>query len=67
MKKILFAISISFLSLFTTPTILYAQQNNTIQPIADIKIWKYKAIKGRLHKRLWNKTQNKWETEWIPV
>lgn len=31
------------------------------------KVWKYKVINEKLYKRLWNKTQNKWETEWIPV
>lgn len=65
MKKILFAISISFLSMFITPTTLYAHQQHTIQSRAVKKVWKYKVINGKLYKRLWNKTQNKWETEWM--
>lgn len=34
---------------------------------ADIKEWKYKFINGKLYKRLWNSTQKRWETDWIPV
>ena len=42
-------------------------ENTDIEVRADIKEWKYKFINGKLYKRLWNSTQRRWETDWIPV
>ena len=36
-------------------------------PCKEKLVWKYKDINGRLHKRLWNLTLNKWAGDhWIP-
>ncbi len=68
MKKTLFAILLSIATLFTSPTALYANQNtNTIHPRADLKVWKYKIVNGKLYKRLWNSSKKRWETKWIPA
>lgn len=29
--------------------------------------WRYKTINGKLYKRLYNATTNRWETDWILV
>lgn len=42
-------------------------ENTDIEVRADIKEWKYKFINGKFYKRLWNSTQRRWETDWIPV
>lgn len=36
-------------------------------PFQEKLVWKYKVINGRLHRRLWNQTLNKWVGDhWIP-
>ena len=36
-------------------------------PCKEKLVWKFKNINGRLYKRLWNQTLNKWvEYHWIP-
>ena len=36
-------------------------------PYKDQLVWKYKFINGKLYKRLWNQTLNKWVGDhWIP-
>ena len=36
-------------------------------PYKDQLVWKYKFINGKLHRRLWNQTLNKWVGDhWIP-
>lgn len=36
-------------------------------PYKDQLVWKYKVINGKLYKRLWNQTLNKWVGDhWIP-
>ena len=57
---------------FLCPTPIAANEissieNTDIEVRADIKEWKYKFITGKLYKRLWNSTQRRWETDWIPV
>lgn len=57
---------------FLCPTPIAASEissieNTDIEVRADIKEWKYKFINGKLYKRLWNSTQRRWETDWIPV
>jgi ABC-type Fe2+-enterobactin transport system substrate-binding protein len=41
--------------------------DNLIEPYGDVLVWKKKIINGRLYKRLWNETKNRWETDWILV
>lgn len=38
-----------------------------IQLKKEKKVWKYKIINGRLYKRLFNESRNRWETDWIAV
>lgn len=57
---------------FLCPTPIAANEissieNTDIEVRADIKEWKYKFISGKFYKRLWNSTQRRWETDWIPV
>ena len=36
-------------------------------PYKDQLVWKYKFINGKLYRRLWNQTLNKWVGDhWIP-
>lgn len=36
-------------------------------PYKEQLVWKYKFINGKLYKRLWNQTLNKWVGDhWIP-
>lgn len=36
-------------------------------PYKDQLVWKYKFISGKLYRRLWNQTLNKWVGDhWIP-
>lgn len=36
-------------------------------PCKDQLVWKYKYINGKLYRRLWNQTLNKWVGDhWIP-
>ena len=36
-------------------------------PCQEKLVWKYKVINGKLYKRLWNQTLNKWVGDhWIP-
>jgi len=45
-----------------------ATENPGIQPYNKKTGYKYKKINGRLYKRLWSFSQNKWlEPEWTPV
>ena len=67
-KSILYLFMLTFLC----PTPIAANEissieNTDIEVRADIKEWKYKFIIGKLYKRLWNSTQKRWETDWIPV
>lgn len=57
---------------FLCPTPIAANEissieNTDIEVRADIKEWKYKFINRKFYKRLWNSTQKRWETDWIPV
>ena len=57
---------------FLCPTPIAANEissieNTDIEVRADIKEWKYKFINGKLYKRLWNSTQKRWETNWMPA
>ena len=69
MKK---AILLLCMLTFLCPTPIAANEissieNTNIEVRADIKERKYKFINGKFYKRLWNSTQRRWETDWIPV
>lgn len=38
-------------------------QRSIIQRIEETE-WKYRVVDGKLQKRLWSITQNKWLTDW---
>lgn len=76
MKKILI-ICLSCFTLLSTFTLnTFAQSNtknnttvdiNTIEPRSDILEWVFKTINGKQYRRLWNATQARWVTDWLPV
>lgn len=40
---------------------------NVTMPCKETLVWKFKNINGKLYKRLWNQTLNKWVGDhWIP-
>lgn len=40
----------------------------SIQPYSENAKYKYKIINGKMHRRLWSYSQNKWlEPNWTPV
>ncbi len=43
-----------------------SQDEPGITPRADITEWRYKMIDGKLYKRLYDTTNKKWLTDWIP-
>ncbi len=43
------------------------QTNGQISPRVDDFEWRYESFNGRLYRRLYNKTQNKWIGDWEPV
>lgn len=53
--------------LFTPPRETYAMANNSesIMPMADALVWKYKIVNGITYKRLYNQSKNKWVGNWI--
>lgn len=73
MKKILsFVLSMTLVagnSLIVTMPVMASgsTDDNLIEPYGDVLVWKKKIINGRLYKRLWNETKNRWETDWILV
>lgn len=40
---------------------------NELAPRKDILEWRYKTINGKLYKRLYNISQDKWVGDWILV
>ena len=68
MKKILFGILIT-LTFISTGTIQTKaiENNNQISTYKDVKEWRYKIMNGRLYKRLFNESKERWETDWILV
>lgn len=51
----------------TIPVMASESSIGTIEPYGDVLVWKKKIMNGRLYKRLWNETKNRWETDWILV
>jgi len=76
MKKILI-ICLSCFTLLSTFTLsTFAQSNtennisvktSTIEPRSDILEWVFKTFNGKQYRRLWNATQARWVTDWLPV
>ena len=74
MKKILiFTLALGTTFMFNTNLIMIEANGKnlmnyeTLQPKKDIMVWKYKIINGRLYKRLFNESKERWETDWILV
>ena len=44
-----------------------ATSEERISPRADNIVWFYKTINGKLYRRPYNKSQNKWIGNWEPV
>ena len=72
MKKILiFTLALGTTFMFNTNLIMIEANGKnlinyeTLQPKKDIMVWKYKIINGRLYKRLFNESKERWETDWI--
>lgn len=53
--------------LFAPPQETYARTSDqeTIMPMADVYIWKYKVINNKMYKRLFNSSKKKWVGDWI--
>ena len=74
MKKILiFTLALGTTFMFNTNLIMIEANGKnlinyeTLQSKKDIMVWKYKIINGRLYKRLFNESKERWETDWILV
>lgn len=74
MKKILiFTLALGTAFMFNTNLIMIEANGKnlinyeTLQSKKDIMVWKYKIINGRLYKRLFNESKERWETDWILV
>lgn len=49
-----------------TFTSIYSS-SSTVSPLSDIIKWRYKAVNGKLYKRLYNYSKGKWIGDWILV
>lgn len=74
MKKISLAVLLACSIVFATqPVMVFASENTennetiSIQPYADSIGWRYQMIDGKLHKRQYNYTQEKWLGKWVLV
>lgn len=79
LKKAAFrAAAVSALSFFLLSSPVYAAEVDApkipgtealsigVQPFSDILGWRYKTVGGRLYRRLYNYTRDRWESEyWI--
>lgn len=71
MNKYFKTILFLFIVFLSPINIKASEVNNHIQyssiiPYADKTVWKYNIFNGRLYKRLWNETKQRWDTDWIP-
>ena len=37
-----------------------------VSPCKENLVWRYKTVNGKIYKRQWNSTSNKWVGNWIP-
>lgn len=51
----------------SSPTPSVGSTSSVVQPQSDVIDWVYKFIDGKLCKRLYNYTQEKWIGDWIPA
>lgn len=70
-KKILIVLLLLLIScsdmVFMQPYDVYAVTNNpeTVVPMADGFVWRYKIVNGITYKRLYNCSKKKWVGNWI--
>lgn len=74
MKKFLLPLFLCIVTTFNVAPIYaqeYASLENTtyavIEPKSDILQWVFKTENGKMYKRLWNASKNRWETDWILI
>lgn len=75
MKKIYLFGTVLFLSLFVTPVTNVSADSIAskqtvginLEPQADIIEWRYKVENGKLYKRLYNYSKEKWIGNWILI
>lgn len=59
-------IAFSYIPLSPTNTAYAATSDSeTVMPLSDRIIWRYKTINGVLYKRLYNVTKQQWVGNWI--
>lgn len=68
MKKI--SLALVMILVFFDGYIVYAESDympleNRSVARKNIMEWRYKIENGKLYKRLWNNSENRWETGWI--
>ena len=71
MKKIMIMLVLIISMNIITPVLANETEVTTdiyvTMPCKEKLVWKFKNINGRLYKRLWNQTLNKWVgAHWIP-
>ena len=71
MKKIMIMLVLIISMNIITPVLANKTEVTTdiyvTMPCKEKLVWKFKNINGRLYKRLWNLTLNKWAGDhWIP-
>ena len=71
MKKITIMLALITSTNIITPVLANETEVTTdiyvTMPCKEKLVWKFKNINGRLYKRLWNLTLNKWAGDhWIP-
>lgn len=71
MKKIMIMLVLIISMNIITPVLANETEVTTniyvTMPCKEKLVWKFKNINGRLYKRLWNLTLNKWAGDhWIP-
>ena len=71
MKKIMIMLVLITSTNIITPVLANETEVTTdiyvTMPCKEKLVWKFKNINGRLYKRLWNLTLNKWAGDhWIP-
>ena len=80
MKKALYALLICSTLAVALPSLSVSSLAAPAEPVADTSVettpdvlarqpiteWRYKVINGKLYKRLYDTTNEKWLTDWIP-
>lgn len=65
---VLLAASISVSGLLAVPSYeahAMASETETVMPMADTLVWKYKIENGVMYKRLYNQSTKQWVGNWI--